>query len=79
MNTGITYEEQQLMSLYNGSGTRSGLIADLREMRDCLDAGDGDLLELTDSTIEKLEVMTDEDYAALDITPDFDVENEDAE
>lgn len=79
MNTGITYEEQQLMSLYNGSGTRSGLIADLREMRDCLDAGDGDLLELTDSTIEKLEVMTDEDYAALDLTPDFDVENEDAE
>lgn len=79
MNTGITYEEQQLMSLYNGSGTRSGLIADLREMRDCLDVGDGDLLELTDSTIEKLEVMTDEDYAALDITPDFDVENEDAE
>lgn len=79
MNTGITYEEQQLMSLYNGSGTRSGLIADLREMRDCLDAGDGDLLELTDSTIEKLEIMTDEDYAALDLTPDFDVENEDAE
>ena len=79
MNTGITYEEQQLMSLYNGSGTRSGLIVDLREMRDCLDAGDGDLLELTDNTIEKLEVMTDEDYAALDLTPDFDVENEDAE
>ncbi len=79
MNIGITYEEQQLMSLYNGSGTRSGLIADLREMRDCLDAGDGDLLELTDSTIEKLEVMTDKDYAALDLTPDFDVENEDAE
>ena len=27
----ITYEEQQLMALYNSSGTRTGLIAALRE------------------------------------------------
>jgi hypothetical protein len=78
MNTVITYEEQQLMSLYNGSGTRCGLITALLEMRGYLDAVDGDLLELTNSAIEKLEAMTDEDFVALDLTPDFDGENEDA-
>ena len=31
--TTITYEEQQLMALYNSAGTRTGLIAALREMR----------------------------------------------
>ena len=62
MNTTITYEEQQLMALYNGSGTRAGLIA-----------------ELTDSAIGNLEAMTNADYAALDLTPDFDAEDEDAE
>ena len=33
MNTNITFEERQLMSLYNASGTREGLIAELKEMR----------------------------------------------
>ena len=27
MNTNLTYEEQQLMALYNSAGTRAGLIA----------------------------------------------------
>ena len=79
MNTTITYEEQQLMALYNGSGTRAGLIAELKQMRSYLGDGDGDLRELTDSAIGKLEAMTDADYAALDLTPDFDAEDEDAE
>ena len=79
MNTTITYEEQQLMALYNTSGTRAGLIADLTQMRGYLGNEDGDLQELTDSAIGKLEAMTDEDYAALDLTPDFDAEDEDAE
>ena len=79
MNTTITYEEQQLMALYNGSGTRAGLITELKQMRGYLGDGDGDLRELTDSAISKLEAMTDDDYAALDLTPDFDAEDEDAE
>ena len=79
MNTTITYEEQQLMALYNGSGTRTGLLAELTQMRGYLGDGDGDLRELTDSAIGKLEAMTDDDYAALDLTPDFDAEDEDAE
>ena len=75
MNTTITYEEQQLMALYNGSGTRAGLISALQEMRGYLGDEDGNLRELTDSAIGKLEAMTDEDYAALDLTPDFDAED----
>ena len=78
MNT-LTYEEQQLMALYNSTGTRSGLIAALREMREYLGPEDADLRMLTDSAIEKLEAMTEEDYAALDLVLDFDAEDEDAE
>ena len=76
MNTTITYEEQQLMALYNGSGTRNGLIAELAHMRGYLGNEHGDLRALTDSAIGKLEAMTDADYAALDLTPDFDAEDD---
>lgn len=77
--TTITYEEQQLMALYNSTGTRSGLIAALRKMREYLGPEDADLRTLTDSAIGKLEAMTEEDYAALDLVPDFDEEEENAE
>lgn len=73
MNT-LTYEEQQLTSLYNASGTRAGLIAELTEMRGYLDADDGDLRVLTNSVIGKLEAMTDADYAKLDLMPDYQTE-----
>ena len=79
MNITITYEEQQLMAIYNGSGTRSGLIVELKQMRGYLGDEDSDLRALTDSAIGKLETMTDADYAALDLTPDFDAEDENAE
>ena len=50
-----------------------------REMRDYLGPEDIDLRMLTDSAIGKLEAMSDEEYAALDLTPDFDEEEENAE
>ena len=74
-----TYEEQQLMALYHSTGTRAGLIAELTQMRGYLGDEDSDLRALTDSAIGKLEAMTDEDCAALDLTPDFGAEDEDAE
>ena len=79
MKNTITYEEQQLMSLYNSTGTREGLIASLTEMRGYLDADENVLMELTDSAIAKLRTMTDEDYEALDLFPDFDEEDMDAD
>ena len=71
MNTNITFEERQLMSLYNASGTREGLIAELKEMRGYLEEGETDLLSLTDSALGKLEKMTDTEYEGLDLFPDF--------
>ncbi len=73
----ITYDEQQLMSLYN-TGTRTGLISALEEMRNYLVADETELLLLTDSALEKLTGMTDADYEALDLIPDF-MEDADAE
>lgn len=78
MNT-ITYEEQQLMALYNVSGTRADLIEELKRMRDYMGDEDAELQALTDSAIGKLEAMSDEDYTTLDLTPDFDAEDENAE
>ena len=74
----ITFEEQQLMSLYN-TGTRTGLITALEEMRGYLTADETELRELTDSAIAKLRRMSDAEYDALDLFPDFEKEDMDAE
>ena len=74
----ITFDEQQLMSLYN-PGTREGLITALTEMRGYLAADETELRELTDSTIAKLNGMSDAEYEALDLFPDFEKEDMDAE
>ena len=75
----FTYEEQQLISLYNTSGTRNGLIAELNEMKSYLTKGESDLVALTDSAIQKLSAMDDTAFAALDLTPDLFPEDNDAE
>lgn len=67
----ITFDEQQLMSLYN-PGTREGLIAALTEMHGYLAADEAELRELTDSAIAKLNGMSDAEYENLDLFPDFD-------
>lgn len=74
----ITFDEQQLMSLYN-PGTREGLITALTEMRGYLAADEAELRELTDSAIAKLNGMSDAEYEALDLFPDFEKEDMDAE
>lgn len=66
----FTFEEQQLMSIYN-TGTREGLIDALTEMRGYLAADETELRNLTDSAIEKLSGMSDAEYKALDLFPDF--------
>lgn len=70
MNT-ITFEEQTLMSLYNASGTRQGLVESLEEMRSFLEPDETELCQLTDSALEKLRAMSDADYAALDLEPNL--------
>ena len=74
----ITYEEQQLMALFNSAGTRQGLISELEQMRGQLTAEDADLKKLTDASLDKLRDMTDAEFATLDLFPDFSEEDEDA-
>ena len=67
----FTFEEQQLMSIYN-PGSRMGLIKALSEMRTYLDKNEQELKDLTDSAISKLNTITDAEFDALDLVPDFD-------
>jgi len=71
----FTNDEINLMCIYN-TGTREGLIAELEQMRSYLGAEETELLALTDSALGKLRAMSDEEYAALDLFPDFNDEAE---
>ena len=72
MNTGnFTFEEMNLMCIYN-TGSRTGLIGSLTEMREHLEQDEVELSALTDSTLEKLQQMTDAEFEALELYPDFD-------
>ena len=66
----ITYDEQQLMSLYH-AGNRTGTIRALTEMRGYLASDETELRKLTDDTIAMLKAMTDEEYDALELFPDI--------
>ena len=67
----FTQDELTLMSIYNGSGTRQGLIDEMTAMRAYLDADEAELRTLTDSAIKKLGAITDKEYAALELIPYF--------
>ena len=58
----FTFEEMNLMCIYN-TGSRTGLIDSLHEMRGELSPEETELRDLTDSALTKLCVMTDEDLA----------------
>ena len=70
----FTFEEQNLVCIYNSSGTRAGVIAALTEMRGYLEPDEDELRALTDSALDKLGRMTDAEFAALELAPDFDLE-----
>ena len=67
----FTFEEMNLMCIYN-TGSRAGLIESLNEMRGELLAEETELMELTDNTLRKLQAMTDDEFAELELYPDFD-------
>ncbi|MCI1956331.1 MAG: transposon-transfer assisting family protein [Oscillospiraceae bacterium] len=69
----FTNDEINLMCIYD-TGTREGLIVELTKMRGFLGADETELLSLTDSALEKLRSMNDEEYAKLDLFPDFEDE-----
>ena len=67
----LTFEERNLVCIYSGSGTRQGTISALEDMRRYLEPDEAELLALTDSAIGKLRRMDNEQFAALDLIPDF--------
>ena len=67
----FTNDEMNLMCIYD-TGSRTGLINAISEMRKELDADEAALRDLTDSVLNKLSTMSDEDYAKLKLYPDFD-------
>ena len=66
----FTHDEINLMAIYN-TGTRNRLIDELTAMRKYLEPDETELLELTDSALDKLNLMTDSEFENLDLMPDF--------
>ena len=66
----FTHDEINLMAIYN-TGTRTGLIDELTAMRKYLEPDETELLALTDSALAKLNQLTDAEFDALDLMPDF--------
>ena len=55
----LTFEEKNLLVIYNSAGTREGLIAALEDMRGYLEPDEAELRELTGSALDKLRAMSD--------------------
>lgn len=69
MNT-FTFEETNLLCIYN-TGSRTGLIEALTDMRQELAPDEDHLRSLTNSVLNKLRNMTDDQFAQLELYPDF--------
>lgn len=67
----FTNDEMNLMCIYN-AGTREGTLNALTAMRKYLTPEESELRDMTDSAVEKLGKMSDAEFAALDLYPDFD-------
>ena len=74
----FTNDELNLLCIYD-TGTRTGLIEALTTMREQLEEDETELIQMTDSAIRKLNEMSDADYETLELFPDFDEEDVDAE
>ena len=66
-------DEMNLMCIYD-TGDRMGTLKALRDMRKELAEEEIELRSMTDSTIEKLSAITDEEFAQVELYPDFDDE-----
>ena len=69
----FTNDEMNLMCIYSAEGKRTELMEKLTEMKRHLENDEAELLTLTDSTLEKLAELSDAEFEALELIPDFDV------
>ena len=68
----FTNDELNLMCIYSAGGSRDNLFQELMEMKQYLESDETELLVLTESVLEKLLQMSDEDFENLELYPDFD-------
>ena len=66
----FTNDEMNLMCIYN-TGSRESLMRELREMRGYIGADQPELLSMTDSALQKLDKISDEEFTKLELFPDF--------
>ncbi len=71
MNTVFTNDEMNLMCIYNRDGSRKGMISALKAMQRYLEDDEQELQALTDSTLQKLEGISDGEYEELELVPDY--------
>ena len=71
--TNFTNDEMNLMCIYSAGSSRTDLMQKLTEMKKYLEREEVQLLSLTESTLTKLETMTDEEFGRLELYPDFDI------
>ena len=64
----FTLAEKNLMIIYN-TGTRLGLMTELGQMLSYLHEDEKELHDMTVSVVKKLNAITDEDFAALNLDP----------
>ena len=69
----FTNDEMNLMCIYSAEGKRAELMEKLTEMKRHLENDEAELLTLTDSTLTKLAELSDAEFEALELIPDFDV------
>jgi len=70
----LNFEETNLAAIYNRADRKETIHA-LEEMREYLQADETELRELTESTLAKLRGMSDREFDALDLIPDFSLED----
>ncbi len=67
----FTNDELNLMCIYSAGGSRADLVEKLTEMKHYLENDETELLTLTESALEKLSKMSDEEFEKLELYPDF--------
>lgn len=68
--TNFTNDEINLMCIYN-TGSKAGLVSELISMKAYLTPEEPRLISLTNSVLEKLLRITNEEFAELELYPDF--------
>lgn len=65
-------EETNLMCIYN-TGSRTGLLSELTQMQTHLEQDETELLELTQSVVDKLNAMSDDEFdnVTAELVADF--------